>query len=233
MSRFNGQLYQHINFLPAVYLQQRLRRAARLRQGALLSAMILGIAVGVAQTWNYRRALTHQHQTMLDLLATTKAQLTEVDKLEQARTTLARQIEIHRELHQPINYTELLGTLAAHTPEAVSLRRLVVANEKVAVSRPATAEDAAKARAAGLKAPKTVTDSQWITRVELDGVAPSDIEVANFIGAVAGSRLFQNVKLTFSRQGVVRRTACREFQVRMEVPLDCQYRPSPEVAGAP
>ena len=233
MSSKTTQLYIQINFLPASYQQECAARAARRRQSLLLALLFVGIGLGVAQTWRYRSQLERQHETMLELLASTKTQMSEVSKLESARAILLRQLQIHRELNQPVTYAQTVGTLGSLIPEGMTLRRLTMQNDKVTTTRPPRPEEVNRAKASGSPNPNApVTDSYWAVRIEMSGIAPSDVEIANFIGTLAGSRLFQNVKLSYSRQGLVRQIACREFEIRMEVPLNLTYQAAQEVAGA-
>lgn len=233
MSRAASQLYAQINFLPLSYQLECAVRAARRRQSALLALLFVGIALGVAQTWRHRAQVERRHETQLELLASTRTQMAEVIKLESARAALVRQLEIHRDLNLPVTYTQAFGTLGSLIPQGMTLRRITMLNDKVPTTRPPRPEEIARAKANSARDPNApVADSFPAIRIEMAGVAPNDVDIANFIGTLAGSKLFANVKLSFSRQSQIRQVPCREFEVRMDVPLNIKYQAAREVAGA-
>jgi len=44
-------------------------------------------------------------------------------------------------------------------------------------------------------------------------MAPTDVDVANFIGQLAGSRLFEGVNMGYARNVTFRSRSARQFQV--------------------
>ena len=228
MSRYQG-LYTEINFVPDWYVSARRRRRNIGRQTAVLGALVLAMSVFVIQNWRMRDAVALHHKTLAERVQTSEGQVTEVGKLLKARAELTRQLKIHRQLYQPVSYSQITGTLAHVMPQAVTLRSLEVRTEQVTVAARATAP--AKARAGAAARPATQTYP--VVTVEIEGIAPSDGEVANFIGALSSAGLFQTVKMIYARQGTHQNLIARQFRIRLEVPLNCEYQPRhTEVADA-
>jgi hypothetical protein len=61
--------------------------------------------------------------------------------------------------------------------------------------------------------------------IQVEGRAPSNVEIADFVAALAESGLFGNVKMVQSRQIEQGRLLVREFRLTMRVPLDVDYQP--------
>lgn len=226
MSRYRG-LYTEINFVPDWYVSARRRRRNFGRQTAVLTALVLVLSVFVIQNWRERDALALYHGSLVERLQSTQGQITEVGKLLRARAELSRQLKIHRKLHQPVSYSQITGTLAHLMPQSVTLRSLEVRTEQVTV----TAKAAAPAK--GRNGARPATQTYPVVTVEIEGIAPSDGEVANFIGALSSAGLFDNVKMIYARQGTHQNLIVRQFRIRLEVPLDREYQPRhTEVADA-
>lgn len=233
-----ARVYTDVNFLPASYTRRQRLRSSKKRQAALAILMIAGMAVLTVQTWRERAELREHVERQKTSLANTQKKVTEVEKQTIRKAELTELVAIHRELYQPINYSQVTGTLASLTPSSIVLRGVGIETQKITTTRKMTAEEFAAAQeAAGnrrskVKNVKTVTRS--VITVDVAGLAPSDVDVANFIGELAASNVFQNVKMVFSREGEWEGRVTREFRIKMEVPLDRRYVPreSQEVADA-
>jgi Tfp pilus assembly protein PilN len=185
----------------------------------------------LAQSFHTRGELRDYAAELSVKLESTKMQVTEATRLRHQCAVLEKQLAVHRQLHKPISYSEVTGTLASLMPPTVSLVDVQLNTERLTTTRVVAARNP---NAGGRDS--TVTESSWVISLDLQGVAPSDQDIANFIGALASSNLFQNVKMIYSKQGTRGRLITREFRMRMQVPLNCEYRnlnqPQQEVAGA-
>jgi len=209
-------VYQHINFVPDWYVAQRQRRASVRRQTMLIAIMLVGMGTLFGLTRQKVVDLQHYHQTLDTQLNAAEFQLTEVAKLQHARAALSEQLKIYHEIARPLTYGQVIATIAALTPEPVFLVGIAGETKKTEKRRviPGGGENGRD---------KTVVDTTETVEVKLEGVAPSNVEIANYIGRLAGSNLFRNVKMEYSRAGQVGKALTREFRVTMEVPLDRPY----------
>lgn len=221
------RVYSDVNFLPASYTRRQKLRSSKKRQAALAILMIAGMAILTVQTWRERAELQAHHDEQKTALVTTKQTITEVEKLHNDKAELSELVAIHRELYQPINYSQVTGTLGSLTPASIVLRGVGVETQKITTTRKMSeAEYEAAKKAAGSRRGKvknTVATTRSVITVDLAGLAPSDVDVANFIGELAASNVFQNVKMVFSREGEWEGRVTREFRIKMEVPLDRLY----------
>ena len=220
-------IYQQINFVPDWYVQKRQRRASLKRQGMLIVLMVVGMAGLWAIGHQRVSGLSEYRNSLQAQLNAAEFQMTEVAKLQSAKATLTEQIRIYREIARPITFGQMVATIGALTPEPVFLVTVKAKTEESTRRRviPGGGENGRD---------KTVVDKFQTIHVELEGVAPSNVEIANYIGQLAGNGLFRNVKMEFSREGEIENALTREFRISMEVPLDRPYifEATEEVADA-
>jgi Tfp pilus assembly protein PilN len=160
-----------------------------------------------------------------------------VVRLQTAKAELGRQVAIYEQLALPLNYSQVVGTLSTLVPESVALTELELRTEQI--KRRRTVPMSASAGDEGGKAgqTRTVVDHRRIIHLDVRGIAPNDVVIANLIGELAASGLFEDVKMAYSRQGEFAQALTREFLVSMQVPLDRDYVAKPaesveEVADA-
>ena len=222
-----SHLYAEVNFLPASYALAEQRRRIVQRQLVLSVLVVAGLMAMVMQTWSNHRHLALYHQSLAEQAATMQKQVTEATKLQQARAELSRQLEVQRQLHQPISYSQITGTLAALTPDTISLRLLQVSTEKTVI-KPATPKPGKR----GAKVAEQKPEVRYAVQLEVEGYAPSDDDIATMLARLNTSGVFEQIKMLYSKQSERRGVTVRQFMVRMQVPLDREYQAAGEVADA-
>jgi Tfp pilus assembly protein PilN len=205
---------RELEFLPEWY--PRLRRCKRMLvlQAWLTLAIVggLGLWIGLVQR-NIRSA--QAAVTALD--AQMRQSKTEQQQLE-AQMTLKKELsqkeQIIAELGFPVEMSRLLRTLDAIMPREMSLLEISCSTEEVS---PPAATSAAAARA------KPEKDKQVMRRlkVRLIGVAPTDVDLANFMAALQSEyRFFENVALVRADGRSEGGHLMREFEVTCAIDLD-------------
>lgn len=223
-------VYSDVNFLPDWYADAQ--RHARARKGLMVLAglVVVGMIYGLGMVHHHVKDLRTYHAALQERAHATESTVTELAKLQADRESLSRQVELHRKLQLPINYSQVAGTLARLTPEQVALISLSI--ETKHVTRKVDRTKVAEAREVGAPKPKPVIDSY--IELSLVGMATTDVIIANYVGALATSGLFDEVKMVRSRMSGDGPANTREFEIDMRVPLDRQYRShaAEEVADA-
>jgi Tfp pilus assembly protein PilN len=210
--------YDEINFLPDWYVRARRRRIHRDRMITIAVTMAIVMGTVMALTWSQRQQLELYHESLQQQIAAAEGQLTEVSKLKNAREQLRRQVQVYRQLARNIDVRDINAAITALTPDAVCLTRLNMQSEMRRRRRP----DPAKSRAEGRTV--YVNEKYEVYDIRLEGVAPSDVEIANYVGRLAASGLFRNVQMAHSRQGRIGKALTRRFLIHCTVPLDRRYR---------
>jgi Tfp pilus assembly protein PilN len=204
-----------INFLPEDYQERRGRRRANIvcLIMAGVSVVVLGLVVGLlflsAIGMSAMRALVDQQYRQASL------QIEQFKQLEERKADLIRKVELSTDLLERVPRSQLLARLTNCLPPKAGLMGLVMKVEYVEVpvgsaaavaagaKAPAAgdAQDASKAGAkrSGKKGKAdTVKVKQWVFHV--DGVAPTDMEVAEYIARLGADPLFRDVDLQFSEE---------------------------------
>lgn len=225
MNRDMGHPRQEVNFVPAWYAQQSRRRQIANRTVALMALMVIGSAVLAHQTHRRYERLSEVHRTVDAQLQANQVRSAAVQELRAEHAAMTRQYDVYRKLYQGVTFTQLIGTLASLTPHEVTLDRMDVATRQVRIEREATAAELARAESSKKRKSQSqrVVETHPAIAVELTGVAPSDVVIANFVATLAECPLFEEVALQYSRQGQRGERMTREFRISMRTPINCLF----------
>lgn len=135
----------------------------------------------------------------------------EAQRLVSEITELSGRITRYHRLAWPVQATDVLDTLGAVMPEDVTLRSLTFAPRQDKVTETPTA--------GGQPVTRTVTT----LAVELEGISPTDMDVAALVSRLDQSALFRSVRLDFSRSTEINGHRARRFRTQGEVDLDRRY----------
>lgn len=145
----------------------------------------------------------------------------EIQKLLKAIEETESSITRHNRLAWPVRLSETIDTVAALTPEGVSLNTLAIAPREARVATP----PAAAKPAAGKDAPKPAAPRMQLV-IEAEGIAANDGEIAAFVAGLESSPLFERVGLDYTRSVDGSATGvpgAREFRVTCEIDLTTSY----------
>jgi len=203
-----------IDFLPEKLKAQRSLRQRIVRQVYLLILVAVGLVV-----WGYfsyervaearaELALLHERSAGLDHLLVDKACL----QKEQAELLIKERIS--KQLGSRIDVLDVLAEIERLLPAGVSLLSLNMDGVQLPVNR------AGRYRGlAGSPSGERSAASAGVKRVRLviQGIAPNDVDVANFIGQLSASHIFEDVRMGYCKSMVVKNRRAREFQASCHV----------------
>jgi Tfp pilus assembly protein PilN len=202
-----------IDFLPNDYLAKKSRRRANLACLAIaggvslvVGAALVLLTVDARSTARLRELVDQQYQEA-------SQQVDQLKQLEEKRADLMRKVSLSTTLLERVPRSNVLARVTNHLPPGTSLVSLTMKMEEVEVRAPSSASAADKEAAAKKGKPETVKIKQYVFR--LDGVAPTDVEVATLINQLNRDPLFQNtVDLLFSEEAPGKAGASvRRFQL--------------------
>jgi len=189
-----------LNFLPDDYAKRRERRRANLvcllvGVGGLL---VIGLGVGVTVLRGVgiaaaRAAVEHEYEQA-------SLRIKDLERLEEQKSNLLRKAELSATLLERVPRSHVLARLANYLPERTSLTSLSMEEETVLVKapvKPDTTEDKGKKKGKK-KQPPRVKETR--IRFQLDGLAETDVHVAEYISRLSGDALFEEVDLQFSEE---------------------------------
>ncbi|HIJ67243.1 MAG TPA: PilN domain-containing protein [Planctomycetes bacterium] len=204
-----------IDFVPNDYTQQR--QSSRANFMYLVLFMILMAAVGITFS-----ILKLREQSVKSSLAAVdakmmmaKGQIAQLEELQTKGKVMMKTMAMAAELLEPVPKSVVLACLTNNIPSGVSLLELNFTSKKTkaSVPKPAASQYQAATSAANTEQDSFSHENLFETHIEIKGIAPSDIEVANYIAQLGGAALLTNVALVESKEHKMDETKFREFKL--------------------
>jgi hypothetical protein len=217
-----------MNFLPADYTERRVRRRANLVCLILAGAGVLGLGIVSAlaaketlDVGSMRRVVEQQYREV-------GQQIEQLKKLEARKDGLVLKVKLSADLLERVPRSHVLARLTNALPPETSIQVLVMNTEEVEVPASeiqasagnAQAPEATNSRSAS-KRKRAEKVYRREVRFRLDGLAKTDVEVAEYIARLTADPLFEEVNLRFSEEfpyaeGVL----LRRFELTFRLSLD-------------
>lgn len=190
---------------------------------ALLSigAGYFAVSAGHSHASAIHEDLDRQLQLEWDRNKEAQRLLSEIRAVEEAVTRYDR-------LASPVRSVDVVGTLGGLLPKNVTLTALTLVprTEKLTIKAPGQTPGAAAQT--GTK--PTIKTMNYLA-VEVEGVAPSDSDLAALVSALEGCPLFVNVGMDYARSTTIDGTAGRSFRVSARVDYASHYAFKPDAAA--
>ncbi len=207
----------NINLVPDDYIQSGECRRTNLIYLVLLLVVMAALG-GVFMTIKVRQgAISAKERFVNDRMAKAKEAMKQFEDLQAKRKEMIKTALTTTELLEPVPRSILLAALTNNLPSGVSLLRLnVVQKAPKAVNYPAVANkyEQAKAKQAAAVQPEVSPERLLETGIDIEGIAPSDIQVAAYIERLSASQgLLDNVALVESKECLIGGTVLRQFKL--------------------
>ena len=207
------------SFLPEDYLEKRLQRRTNVISLTLF-VVVMGFVTGAFFVTNRQRSEVLALQEQVDSQYVDAARrLEQLDELQRRKQEMIRKAKTTSTLLERVPRTIVLAELINNMPPTLSLLELDLESKTIQTRRPQlrTAMDKAKARAS--KQEDAEAPPQRITEVSLKvvGVAPTDVQVAQFMASLGRARLFEQVNLAFSEEIKIGKNLMRKFSIDMQL----------------
>lgn len=212
-----------INFVPNDYIQQKQSTRANSLYLILLAAVLGGIGVTFSILKMRQRSVESELAALTAQMQQAKEQIAQLEELKAKNHTRMKVMMMTAALLEPVPRSILLASLTNNLPSGVSLMALKLEEKETKTITAAPAprakgKSAAKKSATAEKTPPPAPESEVF--IELDGVAPSDIEVASYIANLSTSILLQDVQLIESREQMIDKFKYREFKLKARLAPD-------------
>lgn len=192
-----------INFLPDDYLQQCTLRRANLACLAVAGGALLALG-GVFAYMSYQAAHASAERAAVDAqYAEASRRIAQLKQLEDRKAGLLHKVELSTALLERVPRSHLLAKLTNYLPAHTSLTSITMRVEDAEVRASVAAGEGGKTDAAAAKkGPGGKDEMVKVKRVRfrLDGLATTDIEVAEFLTRLNADPLFDEVDLQFSEE---------------------------------
>lgn len=209
----------NINFVPDDYVQSNESRRANLMCLVLFSVVIAALGGACVMIRIRQRACRAEEALVNAKMTRMQKAIAQFEHLQAKRKEMMKTALTTAELIEPVPRSILLASLTNNLPAGTSLVKLdLVQKEPPKTAHPRssgqTKYQAAQAQSgAGSEAPLS-PEKLLETSMDIEGVAPSDLQVAAYIERLAQSALLTNVALVESKETIVDENTFRRFKLK-------------------
>lgn len=203
-----------IDFVPNDYIQQRDSTRANFLYLVLFSALMGGIIVTFSIIKLRQKTVEAELKVVNEKMTKAHEQIAQLDDLKTKSSTMIKTMAVTGELIERVPKSVVLACVTNNLPSGVSLLDFKLKQKEIKTptsSAPVSQYQTASAAASGTS---TANSKLEETQIELEGIAPSDIEVAAYIAQLEGSILLDNVELVESKERNIDDIIFRQFKLK-------------------
>jgi Tfp pilus assembly protein PilN len=209
----------NINLVPDDYIQSNEARRINIMCLVLFVPVIVVLA-GLFMFIRIQQRVLVAREKLIDAkMGRAHDAIMQFEQLQEKRDAVWRRAMSTAELLEPVPRSVLLASLTNNLPAGVSLLQLSAVQKEPPKQYQQT--EAAKtskyekerAKKAAADAPAQSQEKLLRMHIDVEGIAPSDIEVAAYIERLSGSKLLENVTLVESKEYEAENTKFRRFRL--------------------
>ncbi|MCP4612034.1 MAG: PilN domain-containing protein [Planctomycetes bacterium] len=206
----------NINFVPDDYVQNTESSRTNLLYLVLFGVVMIALS-GLFMTIKIRqRACGVREQLVNTKMTKIQEAIKKFEELQTKRGEMMRTALTTSQLIEPVPRSVLLASLTNNLPQGVSLLKLGLLQKESAralQSAPTSKYQSKQAKKAA-NAQQVSKERLLETHIDIEGVAPTDLQVAEYIGRLGNSSLLHNVALVESKEHDVKDgTMFRRFKL--------------------
>ncbi len=194
----------NINFVPDDYVQSNESRKTNLMYLVLFGVVMIALCSSFMTIKIRQRACSIKEKLITTKMSKIQETIKRFEELQAKRGAMMRTALTTAELLEPVPRSVLLASLTNNLPQGVSLLKLsLVQKEPRQTIRvaPTSKYKAAQAKKAAAAQDKVVSREKLLeTHIDIEGIAPSDLQVAAYIERLSRSSLMDNVSLVESKE---------------------------------
>ena len=206
----------NINFVPDDYVQSNESRRANLMCLVLFSVVMAALGGSFVTIKIRQRACSAEESLVNAKMKRMEESIQKFEELQTKRKEMMRTALTTAELLEPVPRSVLLASLTNNLPAGVSLVKLgLIQKEPPRSARraPKSKYQAAQAKANGGSEVAVSPEKLRETRMDIEGIAPSDLQVAAYIEHLGQTILLDNVALIESKEKKIEDTPFRHFKL--------------------
>ncbi|MBN1360012.1 MAG: PilN domain-containing protein [Sedimentisphaerales bacterium] len=207
----------NINFVPDDYVQSNESRRANLMCLVLFSVVIAALGGSFVMIRIRQRACRAEEALVNAKMTRMHKAIAQFEQLQAKRKEMMKTALTTAELIEPVPRSILLASLTNNLPAGTSLVKLDLVQKEppktASRGAPQTKYQAAQGQSVASEA-KQSPEKQLETFMDIEGVAPSDLQVAAYIEHLGQSLLLTNVALVESKETKVDDNTFRRFKLK-------------------
>jgi len=220
----------NINFVPDDYIQSNESRRTNLMY-LVLFAVVMAALGGAFMTMKIRQRAHEAKEKLVNAkLSRAQEAIKQFEELQAKRKVMMKTALTTAELLEPVPRSILLASLTNNLPTGVSLVRLKVVQKKprtIPIRRNVAASSkykAAQANKATNDQPRVSPEKLLETCIDIEGIAPGDLQVAAYLKLLTNSTLLDNVALVESKEQKIEDVPFRQFKLTAMLRKDVHLR---------
>ncbi len=208
----------NINFVPDDYVQSNESRRANLMCLILFSVVMAALGGSFVTIKIRQRACGAQESIVNARMTKMEESIKQFEDLQSRRQEMMRTALTTAELLEPIPRSVLLASLTNTLPPGVSLIKLGLMQKQdksrgQSAGAPKPKYQTAQNKSAAASEAKTSEEEAVEIHMDIEGIAPSDLQVAAYIEHLSRSILVEDVDLVESKEKKIEDTAFRQFKL--------------------
>ena len=206
----------NINFVPDDYVQSNESRRTNLMYLMLFAVVMAALGGSFATIKIRQRSLNNKEKFVNAKMARTQEDIKQFEELQIKRKAMMKTALTTTELLEPVPRSVLLASLTNNLPTGTSLSQLKLVQKEPKRKREAAATNKYKTiqtQKEKTAQPKISREKLLETHIEIEGIAPTDRQVATYIERLGNSILLDNVALVESKENKIEDTAFRQFKL--------------------
>jgi len=215
----------NINFVPDDYVQNNESRRTNVMYLILLLIMMAVLGGSFVTIKMRQRALNAKEQVINSKLEDAEVAIRQYEQLQMKRRAMMKTALTTAELLEPVPRSVLLASLTNNLPPGVSLIRLNMIQKepkrtaitaKAAVAVNTAMNKYQRAQAGNISKTELVISREKLleTHIDIEGIAPSDRQVAAYIQSLSSSSILDDVALVESKEYKIDDVTLRQFKLK-------------------
>lgn len=205
------------SFLPEDYLARRLARRSNIVCVALFVVALAALAFVIFMASQQRSQARVVNQELNRQVEEKARQIDQLAELEKKTKEQKHKASLTSSLMDRIKKSNVMAELINHMPPALSLTTLEFETKKPrANARPRTRLSAARrqAEAEAKTQPEILPDE---VKLKLVGLAPTDVDVSDYMHALSNHDLFEAIHLVKSGEKQIDDVQMRQFEITLQL----------------
>jgi Tfp pilus assembly protein PilN len=206
----------NINFVPDDYIQNNESRRTNLMYLILFGLVMSGLGGAFVTIKIRQHAVAAKGKSVNERLAKADALIEQFDQLQQKRNEMMKTALATAGLLEPVHRSVILASLTNNLPPGTSLLKLEINQEQPKNTRAQTGRQTRYQQAVENADTEEFFSPEKLleTKINIEGMASSDMQVAAFIKNLGASPLFDDVALIESKEEKTRNeTKFRRFKL--------------------
>ena len=205
------------SFLPEDYLARKLARRSNIVCITLFAVVLTGVMGAYFVKYRQKIVAERENRAIVLEVEENARKIDQISQLEKRREDMMLKAEITSRLVDPVKKSNVLAELINHMPAELSLTELELETEAIKkTQRSSSAIQDKKARAKKKQQPKIHVPESEVA-ISMVGLAPTDVQLSEYMMALNNHELFTDVGLAYSEQTKIDGAEMREFKIELKL----------------